>query len=41
MLADTDVLIDDLAGVQPVQDQILRYVEAEQLQTTAITVSNS
>ena len=37
ILADTDVLIDYLAGVQPVQNQILDYVEADQLQTTAIT----
>lgn len=37
ILADTDVLIDYLAGVQPVRDQIAGYAETEQLQTTAIT----
>ena len=37
ILADTDVLIDYLAGVQPVQDQIAGYAGAEQLQTTAVT----
>ncbi len=37
ILADTDVLIDFLAGVQPVKDQIADYIKAEQLQTTAIT----
>jgi len=37
ILADTDVLIDYLAAVQPVKDQIARYADAEQLQTTAIT----
>jgi predicted nucleic acid-binding protein len=36
ILADSDVLIDYLAGARPVQDQILSYVEADQLQTTAI-----
>ena len=35
ILADTDVLIDYLAAVQPVKDQIARYADAEQLQTTA------
>ena len=37
ILADTDVLIDYLAGVQPVQDRIAGYADAEQLQTTAVT----
>lgn len=36
ILADTDVLIDYLAGIQPVQDQILRYVETDRLQTTVV-----
>ena len=36
ILADTDVLIDYLAGVQPVKDQIAGYVDAEELQTTVI-----
>lgn len=37
ILADTDVLIDFLVGVQPVKDQIAEYIKAEQLQTTAVT----
>jgi predicted nucleic acid-binding protein len=37
ILADTDVLIDFLAGVQPVKNQIAEYIKAEQLQTTAVT----
>ncbi len=37
ILADTDVLIDYLAGVQPVQNLILGYADAGKLQTTAIT----
>jgi len=37
ILADTDVLIDYLAGVQPVADQILRHVETERLKTTAVS----
>ena len=37
ILADTDVLIDYLAGVQPVKDQIAGYAGAEWLQTTAVT----
>lgn len=37
ILADTDVLIDFLAGVQPVTAQIIRYVENDQLKTSAIT----
>ena len=37
ILADTDVLIDFLVGVQPVKDQIADYIKAEQLQTTAVT----
>jgi predicted nucleic acid-binding protein len=37
ILADTDVLIDFLAGVQPVKNQIAGYIKAEQLQTTAVT----
>jgi predicted nucleic acid-binding protein len=37
ILADTDVLIDYLAGVQPVAAQILRYVESDQLKTSAIS----
>jgi tRNA(fMet)-specific endonuclease VapC len=36
-LADTDVLIDFLVGVQPVTNQIADYIKAEQLQTTAVT----
>ncbi len=37
ILADTDVLIDFLVGVQPVKNQIAEYIKAEQLQTTAVT----
>lgn len=37
ILADTDVLIDFLAGVQPVKNQIAEYIKAEQLQTAAVT----
>lgn len=36
ILADTDVLIDYLAGVRPVQDQLAGYASAGRLQTTAI-----
>jgi tRNA(fMet)-specific endonuclease VapC len=38
ILADTDVLIDFLAGTQPITDQITLYIDADQLQTSAITV---
>ena len=37
ILADTDVLIDFLVGVQPVKNQIAEYIQAERLQTTAVT----
>jgi tRNA(fMet)-specific endonuclease VapC len=37
ILADTDVLIDYLAGIQPVKDRIAGYAGAEWLQTTAVT----
>lgn len=37
ILADTDVLIDYLAGIQPVAARILRYVDADQLKTSAVT----
>lgn len=37
IVADTDVLIDFLTGVQPAKDQIAEYIAAEQLQTTAVT----
>jgi tRNA(fMet)-specific endonuclease VapC len=37
ILADTDVLIDYLAGLQPVKDQIADYAGSERLQTTAIS----
>jgi predicted nucleic acid-binding protein len=37
ILADTDVLIDFLVGVQPVKDQIADYIKGEHLQTTAVT----
>jgi hypothetical protein len=32
-LADTDVLIDYLAGFQPMSAQVRYYIEADQLQT--------
>lgn len=37
IVADTDVLIDFLTGVQPAKDQIAEYIKADQLQTTAIS----
>ena len=37
ILADTDVLIDYLAGTQPVADQVMAYAESDSLQTSAIT----
>jgi tRNA(fMet)-specific endonuclease VapC len=37
IIADTDVLIDYLAGTQPVADQVMAYAESDSLQTSAIT----
>jgi predicted nucleic acid-binding protein len=37
IVADTDVLIDFLTGVQPVKDQIAKYINTDQLQTTAVS----
>ena len=37
IIADTDVLIDYLAGTQPAADQVLTYAESDSLQTSAIT----
>lgn len=37
ILADTDVLIDFLIGVEPVRTQIAEYITVEQLQTTAVS----
>lgn len=37
ILADTDVLIDFLAGFQPVMGQIAEYAQAGRLQTSAVT----
>ncbi|MGH9528320.1 MAG: type II toxin-antitoxin system VapC family toxin [Terriglobales bacterium] len=37
ILADTDVLIDFLAGVQPSSDQVMQYVQSDRLQTSAVT----
>jgi predicted nucleic acid-binding protein len=37
IVADTDVLIDFLTGVQPVMDQITEYINTDQLQTTAVS----
>ena len=36
ILADTDVLIDHIAGVQPVARRISAYAQADRLQTTSI-----
>ena len=36
ILADTDVLIDYLAGAQPARDRVAAYIDTEQLQTTAV-----
>lgn len=36
ILADTDVLIDFLTGIQPVAKQVEEYIKAEQMQTTAV-----
>lgn len=36
IVADTDVLIDFLTGVQPA-DQIAEFIKADQLQTTAVS----
>lgn len=37
ILADTDVLIDYLAGTQPVTDQVLEYAQSDRLHTSAVT----
>jgi tRNA(fMet)-specific endonuclease VapC len=37
MLADTDVLIDYLAGTQPIAARVRAYAESDTLQTSAIT----
>ena len=37
IIADTDVLIDYLAGTQPVADQVMAFAEADSLQTSAIS----
>lgn len=37
ILADTDVLIDYLAGTQPAADEVLAYAESDALQTSAVT----
>jgi len=37
ILADTDVLIDYLAGVEPIRAQVAAYAEADRLQTTAVS----
>jgi tRNA(fMet)-specific endonuclease VapC len=36
-MADTDVLIDYLTGVQPISDQVESHLNADALQTTAIS----
>jgi len=37
ILADTDVLIDYLAGTQPTANQVMAYAESDSLQTSAVT----
>jgi tRNA(fMet)-specific endonuclease VapC len=37
ILADTDVLIDYLLGIQPLAQRVLDYRENDDLQTTAVT----
>jgi tRNA(fMet)-specific endonuclease VapC len=37
IIADTDVLIDYLAGTQPAADQVKAFAESDGLQTSAIT----
>jgi tRNA(fMet)-specific endonuclease VapC len=37
ILADTDVLIDYLTGVQPIADRVRTYIESDRLQTSAVT----
>ena len=37
ILADTDVLIDYLAGTQPVADLVAQYVKSDRLQMSAIS----
>ncbi len=37
IVADTDVLIDYLSGVEPVAAQIAGYVASDQLRTTPVT----
>ena len=37
IVADTDVLIDFLAGIHPTVEQVMSYVESDSLQTTAVT----
>ena len=37
ILADTDVLIDYLAGSEPIRDQIAQYIKTDALQTSAIS----
>ena len=37
IIADTDVLIDYLAGSQPATDQVSAYAESDGLQTSAVT----
>lgn len=37
IIADTDVLIDYLAGTQPAADRVLAYAESDSLQTSSIT----
>ena len=38
ILADTDVLIDYLAGVEPTKNAIVAYAHADRLKTSVITV---
>jgi len=37
ILADTDVLIDYLAGMLPIAERVKSYIESDSLQTTAVS----
>ena len=37
ILADTDVLIDYLAGTRPIAERVRSYIESDNLKTTAVT----
>jgi tRNA(fMet)-specific endonuclease VapC len=37
IIADTDVLIDYLAGVPPITNELMRYIDSDRLWTTAVS----